>query len=148
MNIHFIFCTNKAKHKYNFERKNFPSFSPGSGTGCRQKFRIQPDPNSQNCWKLWYAVYWSEHVCVCVSEAQGKEGTFKGYKLMTSVSIPVYNKKNHTVGQLDYFTYFYLYIYLYSVFRIRIHWTRIRIQPKISIRIQKTPESGSGTLLL
>jgi hypothetical protein len=35
---------------------------------------------------------------VCIAqEAQGKEGTFKGYKLMTSVSIPVYNKKNHTV---------------------------------------------------
>jgi len=30
-------------------------------------------------------------------EAQGREGSFKGYKLMTSVSIPVYNKKNHTV---------------------------------------------------
>lgn len=30
-------------------------------------------------------------------EAQGKKGNFKGYKLMTSVSIPVYNKKNHTV---------------------------------------------------
>merc|ERR1719242_1768315 len=29
-------------------------------------------------------------------EAQGREGSFKGYKLMTSVSIPVYNKKNHT----------------------------------------------------
>jgi len=31
-------------------------------------------------------------------EAQGKDGSFKGYKLMTSVSIPVYNKKNHTVS--------------------------------------------------
>jgi len=31
-----------------------------------------------------------------IRQAQGKEGTFKGYKLMTSVSIPVYNKKNHT----------------------------------------------------
>ena len=31
-------------------------------------------------------------------EEQGKKGSFKGYKLMTSVSIPVYNKKNHTVG--------------------------------------------------
>merc|ERR1719481_1167503 len=31
-----------------------------------------------------------------IHEAQNKEGTFKGYKLMTSVSIPVYNKKNHT----------------------------------------------------
>merc|ERR1719412_2774650 len=30
-------------------------------------------------------------------EEQGKKGSFKGYKLMTSVSIPVYNKKNHTV---------------------------------------------------
>merc|ERR1719242_2018774 len=30
-------------------------------------------------------------------EAQGREGSFKGYKLMTSVSIPVYNKKNHTI---------------------------------------------------
>merc|ERR1719342_1636817 len=29
-------------------------------------------------------------------ELQGKEGSFKGYKLMTSVSIPVYNKKNQT----------------------------------------------------
>lgn len=32
-----------------------------------------------------------------IRELQGKEGSFKGYKLMTSVSIPVYNKKNHTV---------------------------------------------------
>merc|ERR1711892_229676 len=32
-----------------------------------------------------------------LGELQGKEGSFKGYKLMTSVSIPVYNKKNHTV---------------------------------------------------
>eukprot|EP00090_Calanus_glacialis_P023864 TRINITY_DN369_c0_g1_i2.p1 TRINITY_DN369_c0_g1~~TRINITY_DN369_c0_g1_i2.p1 ORF type:complete len:1310 (+),score=311.46 TRINITY_DN369_c0_g1_i2:336-4265(+) len=31
-----------------------------------------------------------------IHELQGKEGSFKGYKLMTSVSIPVYNKKNHT----------------------------------------------------
>jgi len=31
-----------------------------------------------------------------IRELQGKEGSFKGYKLMTSVSIPVYNKKNHT----------------------------------------------------
>jgi len=31
-----------------------------------------------------------------LGELQGKEGSFKGYKLMTSVSIPVYNKKNHT----------------------------------------------------
>ena len=30
---------------------------------------------------------------------------------------------------------------IYSVCRIRFHW--IRIQPQISIRIQKTPESGS-----
>merc|ERR1712079_538948 len=29
-------------------------------------------------------------------EEQGKKGSFKGYKLMTSGSIPVYNKKNHT----------------------------------------------------
>jgi len=31
-----------------------------------------------------------------IHEIQGKEGSFKGYKLMTSVSIPVYNKKNST----------------------------------------------------
>jgi len=31
-----------------------------------------------------------------IRELQEKEGSFKGYKLMTSVSIPVYNKKNHT----------------------------------------------------
>merc|ERR1719225_2091093 len=30
-------------------------------------------------------------------ELQGKEGSFKGYKLMTSVSIPVYNKRNQSV---------------------------------------------------
>ena len=35
----------------------------------------------------------------CLQEAQGREGSFKGYKLMTSVSIPVYNKKNHTVSE-------------------------------------------------
>ena len=34
-----------------------------------------------------------------LQEAQGREGSFKGYKLMTSVSIPVYNKKNHTVSK-------------------------------------------------
>ena len=34
-----------------------------------------------------------------LQEAQGREGSFKGYKLMTSVSIPVYNKKNHTVSE-------------------------------------------------
>ena len=34
------------------------------------------------------------------------------------------------------------------MFRIRIHWTRIGIQPKISIRIQKTPDSSvSGSKL-
>merc|ERR1719158_1214645 len=31
-----------------------------------------------------------------IREMREIEGTFKGYKLMTSVSIPVYNKKNHT----------------------------------------------------
>merc|ERR1712013_871253 len=41
-----------------------------------------------------------------IRELQGKEGSFKGYKLMTSVSIPVYNKKNHQgvmvgMGQKD-----------------------------------------------
>ena len=33
----------------------------------------------------------------CLQEAQGREGSLKGYKLVTSVSIPVYNKKKHTV---------------------------------------------------
>ena len=37
----------------------------------------------------------------CLQEAQGREGSFKGYKLMTSVSIPVYNKKNHTVSEAN-----------------------------------------------
>ena len=37
----------------------------------------------------------------CLQEAQGREGSFKGYKLMTSVSIPVYNKKNHTVSDAN-----------------------------------------------
>ena len=36
-----------------------------------------------------------------LQEAQGREGSFKGYKLMTSVSIPVYNKKNHTVSEAN-----------------------------------------------
>ena len=35
----------------------------------------------------------------CFQEAQGRKGSSKGYKLMTSVSIPVYNKKNHTVSE-------------------------------------------------
>lgn len=34
-----------------------------------------------------------------LQQAQGREESFKGYKLMTSVSIPVYNKKNHTVSE-------------------------------------------------
>ena len=36
-------------------------------------------------------------------------------------------------------------IAILSSVRIHIHWTRIR--PKISIQIQKTPESGSGSKL-
>ena len=35
----------------------------------------------------------------CLQEAQGREGRFKGYKLMTSVSAPVYNKKKYTVSE-------------------------------------------------
>ena len=34
------------------------------------------------------------------------------------------------------------------MFRIYIHWVRIRTQPKISIRIDKDLESGSGSKLL
>ena len=30
-------------------------------------------------------------------ELQGQDSTFKGYKLMTTVSIPVYNKNNAAV---------------------------------------------------
>ena len=34
MNIHFIFCTNKAKHKYNFEKQIF------------HHFRLAPEPDA------------------------------------------------------------------------------------------------------
>ena len=36
-----------------------------------------------------------------LQEAQGREGSFKGYKLMTSVSIPVFDKRNHSVSEAN-----------------------------------------------
>ena len=30
----------------------------------------------------------------------GREGSLKGYKLMTSVSTPVFDKRNHSVSEL------------------------------------------------
>jgi len=50
-------------------------------------------PNQRSLWVIGLAKPTSRRK---IHEAQEKEGTFKGYKLMTSVSIPVYNKKNHT----------------------------------------------------
>ena len=49
---------------------------------------------------FYISIKWSSVVSsfLFFQELQGKEGSFKGYKLMTSVSIPVYNKKNHTVS--------------------------------------------------
>merc|ERR1711892_217251 len=50
-------------------------------------------PNERSLWIIGLKEPTSRRK---IHEAQEKEGTFKGYKLMTSVSIPVYNKKNHT----------------------------------------------------
>jgi len=50
-------------------------------------------PNDRSLWIIGLKKPTSRRK---IHEAQNKEGTFKGYKLMTSVSIPVYNKKNHT----------------------------------------------------
>jgi len=50
-------------------------------------------PNDRSLWVIGLAKPTTRRK---IHEAQGKEGTFKGYKLMTTVSIPVYNKKNHT----------------------------------------------------
>merc|ERR1711962_1555239 len=51
-------------------------------------------PNDRSLWLIGLKKPTKRKV---IHEAQGREGSFKGYKLMTSVSIPVYNKKNHTV---------------------------------------------------
>merc|ERR1719400_2906954 len=50
-------------------------------------------PNDRSLWLIGLKKPTKRKV---IHEAQGREGSFKGYKLMTSVSIPVYNKKNHT----------------------------------------------------
>ncbi|XP_023323136.1 voltage-dependent calcium channel subunit alpha-2/delta-3 isoform X8 [Eurytemora carolleeae] len=50
-------------------------------------------PNGRSLWVIGLQKPTSRRH---IHEAQGKDGSFKGYKLMTSVSIPVYNKKNHT----------------------------------------------------
>merc|ERR1719342_1098299 len=50
-------------------------------------------PNERSLWVIGLKKPMTRKV---IHEAQGREGSFKGYKLMTSVSIPVYNKKNHT----------------------------------------------------
>jgi len=50
-------------------------------------------PNDRSLWLIGLKKPTKRKI---IHEAQGREGSFKGYKLMTSVSIPVYNKKNHT----------------------------------------------------
>ena len=50
---------------------------------------------------LYSSIFIQKLILPYFKEEQGKKGSFKGYKLMTSVSIPVYNKKNHTVGLFD-----------------------------------------------
>jgi len=50
-------------------------------------------PNERSLWVIGLKKPMTRRK---LRELQGKEGSFKGYKLMTSVSIPVYNQKNHT----------------------------------------------------
>jgi len=50
-------------------------------------------PNKRSLWVIGLQKPMARRT---IHEMQGKDSTFKGYKLMTTVSIPVYNKKNHT----------------------------------------------------
>merc|ERR1719431_781726 len=50
-------------------------------------------PNDRSLWVIGLKKPTKRKI---IHQAQGREESFKGYKLMTSVSIPVYNKKNHT----------------------------------------------------
>ena len=50
---------------------------------------------------LFCPIFW---FYFCFQDAAIRKDKFTGYRLMTSVSIPVFDKKNHTVRLLKYFT--------------------------------------------
>ena len=73
---------------------------------------------------------------------------YSTFAITNNLAMAIFSLLHFKNGQNSTQVYEYIYINMYtSVFRIHIHRILIRIQPKISIRIQiqKGLESGSGS---